>query len=898
MATVPPYQQVQQQQQPVTDMERLRVALSLKSIAQRCEQTLIVLSSASSKDEFPSMVSATIDAIFGTYTGGVNSWELRTFSRAAASASALSSQDFSCMSTFLSANGPFLEMIYRLTIDSNIAFSFPIGFLPAPARKKIQAGEIPAFYRNKIKLPPSSGQAGSMPTMSPPTTPSITHLSLNAFEYFVFHLAFYLVNPSQARMLQQQQQLPTDTIFAVVFEQYLRVFLPATTTVSLPSLSTYASTRTWNSSSSSLSTARTSSSATSPFKSVLLKQSLCTSPSSNATTFSGVSTEGDGGLFRASWRSETFLSVLAEIWLNQNEMEASPTSSLVSNQVTLPTHELVRFVRQTIKQVHYFANMSRQKNLSPPPFATQELGAQVDSSMDEFRQAAIPIFIQKQVYGFFRFGFEKWPLDQGFRMMLETWLSYIQPWRYVDPAVAEREEERVDEVDEEWLTSGFLDENLLHFVVPFQDFLKRLFRMDLSSPKNAQMLYRVCKVFNQPRLKENLYRVEQTLNPSLFSSPHPLPPQRGAVQDSFFDGASFLSPSNGFGPGSNPATIGFAAQIAQMERADFVYRPIFGSDVRGSVEQLLQVIVQALGTAKSLLPPAPPTKPVDEDANILVKCVAAVFGFFTTNGDRTLADDMTLADINRMDFHLRQSLQHLVDLFDIEAPSNSSGSSASSSQEAAGVSSLDDRTLHPTNGAIPQTLGPNSPDNVNGTLTDLGRWQLANGLRRFDSSTAKSGFSGDPDLHPILSVEIPFLVRLLYRLSSALNGKYGRAMEGAYGRTDIVGRVVRQFLLAPCYGLQMEEDDLNEDPSLSPYSKQKRQQLRDQRRQRQYVSVHSSRPRLSLRFLANKQTLGYILGSLLFSPALGVGRMTFLLCLPIFAFFIGVVMALVKPKTC
>ena len=61
--------------------------------------------------------------------------------------------------------------------------------------------------------------------MSPPAMPAITHLSLNAFEYFVFHLAFYLVNPSQARMLQQQQQQPppTDAIFAVVFEHYLRV---------------------------------------------------------------------------------------------------------------------------------------------------------------------------------------------------------------------------------------------------------------------------------------------------------------------------------------------------------------------------------------------------------------------------------------------------------------------------------------------------------------------------------------------------------------------------------------------------------------------------------------------------------------------------------------------------
>ena len=50
--------------------------------------------------------------------------------------------------------------------------------------------------------------------------------------------------------------------------------------------------------------------------------------------------------------------------------------------------------------------------------------------MEEFRQAAIPLFLQKQIYSFLRIGFEKWPLDQGFRMIQETWLSYIQPWRF------------------------------------------------------------------------------------------------------------------------------------------------------------------------------------------------------------------------------------------------------------------------------------------------------------------------------------------------------------------------------------------------------------------------------------------------------------------------------------
>ena len=40
----------------------------------------------------------------------------------------------------------------------------------------------------------------------------------------------------------------------------------------------------------------------------------------------------------------------------------------------------------------------------------------------------------------------------------------------------------------------FIVENLLFYSKLFQDLLPRLFRLDLSSPKNAYMLFRVCKV--------------------------------------------------------------------------------------------------------------------------------------------------------------------------------------------------------------------------------------------------------------------------------------------------------------------------------------------------------------------------------------------------------------------
>ena len=60
-------------------------------------------------------------------------------------------------------------------------------------------------------------------------------------------------------------------------------------------------------------------------------------------------------------------------------------------------------------------------------------------------------------------------------------------------------------------------------------------------------------------------------------------------------------------------------------------QPLLGLETRGSVEQLLQVIVQALGTTKSLMPKQP-AKAQDEDGNVILKFIAAVFGLFSSGG--------------------------------------------------------------------------------------------------------------------------------------------------------------------------------------------------------------------------------------------------------------------------
>lgn len=53
-------------------------------------------------------------------------------------------------------------------------------------------------------------------------------------------------------------------------------------------------------------------------------------------------------------------------------------------------------------------------------------------------------------------------------------------------------------------------------------------------------------------------------------------------------------------------------------------------------------------------------------------------------------------------------------------------------------------------------------------LTDAGRLQIINGLRRFDIQ-----YQGDPELQPIRSYENALLVRMFFKLSRLLNDKVG-----------------------------------------------------------------------------------------------------------------------------
>lgn len=116
--------------------------------------------------------------------------------------------------------------------------------------------------------------------------------------------------------------------------------------------------------------------------------------------------------------------------------------------------------------------------------------------MNDFTETCLPIcrtvwtYFQKKLYIFLRHTLEHWPLDASFRLFLETWLSYIQPWRYIINAGKNSDGEKF--VENRWQT--FIAENLLFYTLFFQKVIQRFLRVELSSTKTSLMLYRISKV--------------------------------------------------------------------------------------------------------------------------------------------------------------------------------------------------------------------------------------------------------------------------------------------------------------------------------------------------------------------------------------------------------------------
>lgn len=155
----------------------------------------------------------------------------------------------------------------------------------------------------------------------------------------------------------------------------------------------------------------------------------------------------------------------------------------------LPSSEFVRVVRILVKQLHAFANSADSDFTSMAPL----------------RYIAQPM-MNAQMYTFLRCMIKRWPLVSSFSVVLELWLSYIQPWRYAfewsmfeAPRDTQQQMMMIPRRFEQ-----FIKDNMVSYTQILVQLLPRFQRTDFSSSKNVLMLFRILKVLGQANLPELL----------------------------------------------------------------------------------------------------------------------------------------------------------------------------------------------------------------------------------------------------------------------------------------------------------------------------------------------------------------------------------------------------------
>ncbi|XP_069817272.1 sphingomyelin phosphodiesterase 4 isoform X3 [Dendropsophus ebraccatus] len=729
-----------------------------KPFHQRCQDLIRVIEDFPAK-ELHAIFPWLVEQVFGSLDGSIVGWNLRCLQERTTPV------EFHSALFFLDPSGAMMKLVYKLQAEE-YRYDFPVSFLPGPVRASIQERVLPEcpFYHNKIQFPTTGGLG--------------LHLSLNAFEYFMFHFAIFLI--IQRNFITGQVCNYSDNAYYILVEKYLNWFLPIDGNVPPPLFSNPGGavpSPAPRSPSISLSSYGTSSS--------LLKRHISHQHLVNADPAA-----------QEIWRSETLLQIFVEMWLHHYSLEMyHKMQSPHAKESFQPTEEHVLLVRVLVKHLHAFANSLRPEQSSPSAHS------HTPSPMEELKRVVIPRFIQPKLYIFLQHCFGHWPLDASFRAVLEMWLSYVQPWRYVpersSSPISNESQNRA--VSEKW--APFVQENLLMYTKLFLRFLNRASRSDLCSPKNALMLFRAAKVFSQPNLPEMIQKGEQ-----LLLEPEPvLPHRQHRLLMSPNLGGSFLS---SWQPPITDASFKIKSHVYSLEGQDFQYTQMFGSETRNLVLRLAQMIIQAKQAAKSISDQYPDTGG---------QTLFSWFGLNSQDQNNTYTgndlDEAGYDSVRKTDEHLEKALEYLCQIFRLN--------SAQLSHLTVNLGNAQDESQ--------KNQLPDFIQNENGFyLTPLGRQQIINGLRRFDIQ-----YNGDPELQPIRSYENATLVRLLYQLSSVLNERFGSTFASVCRRQDFLGRFCSYHLIS-----RPNVQRVSPMPSSSTYD--------------------PTLPRISLRFFASYRVLVYL----------------------------------------
>ncbi|XP_055374987.1 sphingomyelin phosphodiesterase 4 [Condylostylus longicornis] len=664
-------------------------------VIERCTE-LSVLFERCSLRELQEIFPAVINSIFGINSGCLG-WGLRTINKEKSSYP----QVFDTLYNFFTPLGPMFRLCYRLLNDA-IKFEFNIEMLPHKLTEMLQSGHYSMFYADLLNIDPFHR--------------CINSLSLNAFDYYMINFIIHGTFPLH-KMYPAALEVHNDrvkTIYFFLTAEYLCSFLPSNPdAIVMPS--------------NICGTVK----APQPMPVQQLQPTrspkyLKLGPIShyNAANQSAAAVIRSPESPRAHcWRSESVMYLFIDGWLRYDIEEA----------MELPSSEFIRVVRILVKQLHAFGNSAE---IDPTP-------------MSALRKMAQPMMKQR-IYPFLKSIIARWPLDSSMSVVLELWLSYIQPWRYTfdrsisGPVPTDFPISKYD---------GFIAENLAIYTQIFVQILPRFERLDFTSFRNAVMLHRLIKVFNQSALPEMLNDCERRYTSAKFPmSPHQTSPIRQSPYltrprtESQREWDSFRS---------------------EHYVADDIYIPLFGDNIKGEIYQLIKTVcVAKMYVQQEMCKINYQINEKNSKHGFIKRLILSFFEDITPEQSK-------LQEIKKIPDILSVALSSLSNMFEVDMPN-----------VCVDHSDLGEANFSST---MNFTLGDDSDYFDASKISPL---QMKRNIANIKANV-------DPALLPIQSSENSFLVRSLHQVSSKVNENFGGEIQKLWDRKDFWGKLTRQIIYPP-----------------------------------------------------------------------------------------------------
>ncbi|XP_075969641.1 sphingomyelin phosphodiesterase 4 [Anticarsia gemmatalis] len=685
-------------------MSQFYTSLNLPLQEKLLELTRIIDQSSPNKDLqalFPQLISN----IFSPSLN--NGWGLRTVT------CDINRYDFDALISFFEPLGPMFRLCYKLLSDPQLKYNLPLNVLPLDLKITLERGRCPQFYADMLTTDSQSL--------------NVVALALNPFDYYILNFALHLVNNSQNKSTWENW----NSVYFALACDYLMHFLPADPNVTvLPSIPHYTG---------KVPMVAPLQTANRPLysPSLLLIPDLSGSSMSNQHTAQNQSRN-------EVWRSETVLQVFIDIWMSVEQFNARNVELYQRNyQIICSSPERVRTVRVLVKHLHTFS----AKHLSDPAVRS--------SALRKYARQMMCV----RAYHYIKHLVTTWPLDASFRLVMELWLSFIQPWRYVNntisqdrfPATNNNQEDATNTLDASF--TQFIAENFPSYTCIFQLVLPRFMRLDLTAYKNAVMLFRLGKVFSQQHLVPILRNLEQGITDSGSGSNSPDVSFNNSVMEQSYT-------YNGV-PLHKWVTIAKQAISELNLSANYEYEAMWGENTRHVAAALVKRIVSAKMTTENSI------QEFSRRINLRNQGIWAGIKNFLMIGSQD-EDELILEESKKVPTYLNTSIHHFSNIF-----------------------GLNENVMHMSEPIIEDNSLEHS-SYVNSTSFPL---SITNKLRTKPTAVQ---YMGDPDLMPITSYESTILVRMLYQMASRLNEIYGSQFTRLWNRNDLWGYMAREVLQRPC----------------------------------------------------------------------------------------------------